>query len=82
MHPALQQLLIGLGQLGKRAAAAAVDTALEEAEVVVKDVQTRIKAGRSQAQTIGKRPPKYVKVDVVGSTVEVDEPADNENEGD
>jgi hypothetical protein len=75
MHPALHELLVGLGRLGKRAAAAAVGTALEEAQTVASEVQSRIARGRSQAQEMGRRPPKRVKVDVVGVDpgVEVEE---------
>jgi len=62
-HPALVTLLRGLGQLGRRAAAAAVDTALEEAEVVVDNVRSRLRAGREQAAEMKQRPKRHINVE-------------------
>jgi hypothetical protein len=63
MHPVIYELLRGLGKLGKRALAAGVDTALEEAEIVARNVQTRIQAGRKQAQEMSQRPKEHIDVE-------------------
>jgi hypothetical protein len=56
MHPVAKEFLVGLAKLGARATAAAVDVALEEAQTLVGEVQTRLSNGRQKAQSIGKRP--------------------------
>jgi hypothetical protein len=56
MHPVAKEFLVGLAKLGARATAAAVDVALEEAQELVGEVQTRLSKGRAKAQTIGKKP--------------------------
>lgn len=78
MDPTVRQILVGLGRLGARAVAAAVDTALEEGQELVAEVADRIQRGRTKAQSIGKRPPR---VDVRPSNEEmVGEIVDDEDE--
>jgi len=81
MDPTVRQILVGLGRLGARAVAAAVDTALEEGQELVAEVAERIQRGRSKAQSIGKRPPRRTHVDVRPSGEEmVGEIVDDEEE--
>jgi hypothetical protein len=56
MHPVAKEFLVGLAKLGARATAAAVDVALEEAQTLVGEVQSRLSNGRAKAQSIGKKP--------------------------
>ena len=66
--------LVGLAKSGAKAAARAVDSVLEDFEDRAEEVQARIKAGRSKAQSVGARPAKHVKVDttVIDATLEED----------
>jgi hypothetical protein len=82
MDPTVRQILVGLGRLGARAVAAAVDTALEEGQELVAEVAERIQKGRSKAQSIGKRPPRRTHVDVrpSGEDEMVGEIVDDEEE--
>ncbi len=64
MHPVAKEFLVGLAKLGARATAAAVDVALEEAQTLVGEVQTRLSNGRQKAQSIGKKPRGVGKVKV------------------
>jgi hypothetical protein len=64
LHPAAKELLVGLAKLGARSTAAALDVALEEAQDLVGEWQTRIGNGRRKAQKISKKPRENVKVSV------------------
>lgn len=72
MDPRIIDVLRGLGRIGARATAAAVDTALDEAEEFVAEIADRIRTGRATAQSIGKKPPRKVVVDV--------QPVDNDED--
>lgn len=52
IHPLARDFIAGLARLGARAAAAAVDVALEEGQALASEVQTRLKRGRDKASEI------------------------------